>query len=89
MSFVYLAIKANPSYLSSRIEESVNLDNIHHPDFLEDLLRCARELGVDGQLDPRLIQPDDVNKLHITMAQPESVAWLRSLNFVYNLGIFH
>lgn len=84
MSFVYLAIRANPSCLSSRVQESVGLDSIHHPDFLEDLLHCARELGIDDQLDVRLIQPDDVDRLHITMAQPEAVAWLRSLNLGYN-----
>lgn len=88
MSFIYLAIRANPSHLSSRVDESIDLDAIRHPDFLEDLLRCARQLDVFAHLDPRLIQVDDVSRLHITMAQPESVAWLRSLNLGYNLENF-
>ncbi|KAK0757400.1 hypothetical protein N5P37_010123 [Trichoderma harzianum] len=88
MSFIYLAIRANPSHLSSRVDESIDLDAILHPDFLEDLLRCARQLDVFAHLDPRLIQVDDVSRLHITMAQPESVAWLRSLNLGYNLENF-
>lgn len=89
MSFVYLAIRANPSTLSSKVEECTSLDMIHHPDFLEDLLRCARELEIDDLLDPRLIQHDNVDKLNITMAPPESIAWLRSLNLGYKLENFH
>lgn len=56
MSFVSLAIGANPSQLSSKVENCANLDMIHHPDFLEDLLRCTRELEIDDILDPGLVQ---------------------------------
>jgi hypothetical protein len=64
----------------------MDFEEITHPDFREDLKESAMVLGVYSQLDPRLLQPDNVAKLHLTMVTRESKEWLQSLGLGYRFG---
>ncbi|KAM3538433.1 hypothetical protein ARSEF1564_008661 [Beauveria bassiana] len=67
IAFIYMSIRANPSYFSSKVELMQDYEEISHPNFLADLEDCAREAGVNSQLDPRLLQVDNVATLHFSM----------------------
>ncbi|KAI0447785.1 hypothetical protein F4803DRAFT_571461 [Xylaria telfairii] len=83
MSFVHLALRCGPEALVAKVAKAEHWGDVRHPDFQEDLLRSARELGIDYQLDPRLLQEDDVGKLHITMMTEPSRRWLQGFNRGY------
>ncbi|KAI9146813.1 hypothetical protein HJFPF1_13381 [Paramyrothecium foliicola] len=58
-------------------------DGIRHPDFVEEMERCAREIGLYALLDPRMLQVDDTKKLHISNMGKDGRNWLRSLDMGY------
>ncbi|KAI1322547.1 hypothetical protein F5Y16DRAFT_413188 [Xylariaceae sp. FL0255] len=83
MSFVHMALRASPETLAAKIAEAERWGDVSHPDFQEDILKSARELGIDFQLDVRLCQEDDVQRLHFTMINEAARTWLQSLNLGY------
>ena len=83
MAFVHMAITSSPDVLARQVASAVSLGEVSHPDFLDDLQRSAKELGVLSQLDARLHQVDNIDKSHLTMMSKSGLDFLDSLNLGY------
>ena len=86
LSFLELAIQFDLSTLPGSVVGHSDLESIYCPAFEEKLQEHARCLGVYAQLDPRLRQLDEPRTLHITMMQPQKLAWLNELDSDYRLS---
>ena len=86
LAFVEMAIQFNPSRLASHVQSNSDLSQVYYPDFEAALLACARQLGIECQLDPRLRQTDEPRSLHITMMTPDRLHWLQRHDIEYRLS---
>ncbi len=86
MSFVFMALQSNPAELAAKVSKKKHLDEVYHPEFAEDLLNSAKDLGILPELDARLLQPDDVDRLYITMMSQECRDWLNFLDLGYQFS---
>ncbi|KAL8834341.1 MAG: hypothetical protein Q9170_003796 [Blastenia crenularia] len=78
MAFVDMAIQFDPSALAPQIANNLaGLYPAYHPDFRQQFLACARQLGVYAILDARLSQTDEPWSLHITEG---TLKWYKSLH---------
>ncbi|KAI1354489.1 hypothetical protein F5Y01DRAFT_302495 [Xylaria sp. FL0043] len=77
MAFIWMAVKFDPEkFLSAWVNAERNHREVFHPDFQAQLLSSAQDIGEHWNLDSRLLQMDDVAKLHITMMSEEGFSWL-------------
>ncbi|KAI1465084.1 uncharacterized protein F4812DRAFT_439479 [Daldinia caldariorum] len=77
MAFVWMSVKFSPeAFIDASSKVKGNFRKLYHPDFQEQLLLSARDIGEYSNLDPRLQQEDDMQNLHITMMDKASFEWL-------------
>ncbi|KAI0834477.1 hypothetical protein F5Y06DRAFT_300582 [Hypoxylon sp. FL0890] len=77
MSFIWMSMTSNPqAFIDDLTKTKSTFRKVRHPDFQDRLIRAAKEIGEYWNLDPRLEQEDDVEKLHITMMNDASFEWL-------------
>ncbi|KAK0622719.1 hypothetical protein B0T14DRAFT_564144 [Immersiella caudata] len=90
MAFVWMSMKFSPQdfidglgWLGTELE----LEETLHPDFHQQLLESAKEIGVFWQLDARLEQVNDSDQLHITMMTEQSFSWLQRQGLGYKWSV--
>ncbi|OTA94658.1 hypothetical protein M434DRAFT_70796, partial [Hypoxylon sp. CO27-5] len=84
MAFIWMSVTSNPqTFIDSIRKTRRKFHRVSHPDFQERLVLAAKEIGELWNLDPRLPQEDDVEKLHITMMNDASFEWLRRMRLGY------
>ncbi|OTA62030.1 hypothetical protein K449DRAFT_434368 [Hypoxylon sp. EC38] len=84
MAFIWMSVTSNPqTFIDSIRKTRRKFHRISHPDFQERFVLAAKEIGEFWNLDPRLQQEDDVEKLHITMMNDASFEWLRRMRRAY------
>jgi len=66
---------------------SLSLRRLCTPDFRQQLLESAKEIGVFWQLDARLEQVNDPDQLHITMMTEQSFGWLQRQGLGYKWSV--
>ena len=86
LAFIEMAIQFNPSFLAGQVQSAPRLSQISYPDFEEQLLACAKRLGVYPQLDPRLRQSDEPKTLHITTMSPRELRLLQHIDPEYTFS---
>lgn len=84
MAFLEMAVQFNPESLAASMQTAPDLRTLYYPDFQEQLLMCARRIGIYGNLDTRLVQSDDPRTLHITCMAQENLDILRQLDPDYH-----
>ena len=84
MAFIDMAVQFNPVSLAARVQATEDLGTVSHPDFQDQLLTCARHLGVYSILDPRLAQSDDPRTLHMTNMSSHLLDLLRETDPNYH-----
>jgi hypothetical protein len=85
MAFVWMSIKfESKKFIDAWATAGNNYRSIFHPDFQQQLLYSARDIGEYWNLDTRLLQIDDVANLHITMMSEQGFSWLSDKGLGYN-----
>ncbi|KAI1206584.1 uncharacterized protein F4807DRAFT_463530 [Annulohypoxylon truncatum] len=84
MAFVWMAMNGNlDAFVRASGKTGAKFQKLHPPNFEEQLLRAAKEIGVFWSLDPRLRQEDDVKNLHITTMDEQAFRWLAKSGLGY------
>ncbi|KAH7143713.1 hypothetical protein EDB81DRAFT_935112 [Dactylonectria macrodidyma] len=83
LSFVWMAMRFESEYYIQQFDKTELPNNGNHPDFQRLLLKAADQIGESVHLDPRLLQQDDPDKLHITNMSQEAFNWLKEQDCRY------
>ena len=86
MAFVDMALQFDPSTLADRIGSTEYLQELYQPDFIDQFLSCARDLGLNSLLDQELKQKDDLVAQHFTMTSPASMRLLQRIDPRYTFS---
>lgn len=84
MAIIWMSIKFEPRrFINSWTKARGSNYTVHHPNFQEQLLCSARDIGQLWNLDSRLLQVDNVANLHITMMSQRGFDWLSQKGLGY------